>query len=457
MSYQDTESKLEDIWRELIPRYIEKTKRSRELFELARKVLPGGSTYHIRYFKPYPIVIERGYGSRVRDVDGNVYDDYWMGHGAHILGHAPSIVINAVNEISKRGTHLGFENPYAIEYAKLLSRVVPGLEMVRFTNSGTEACMYALRLARAYTGRRYVVKIEGGWHGGYDALHVGVSPPYRGPESLGLLEDYIRYTLVVPFNDLEALENALKSYDVAAVFIEPVLGAGGCIAPEKGYLEGVRKLVDEYGALLVFDEVITGFRLALGGAQEFFNVRADIVVLGKIVGGGYPGAGAFGGRTEIMELLDQVKRPRARERSFHGGTFTGNPITMVAGYTLINYLANNRSMYDELNSLWSYIARKLDNLCEEFERTCWITGVGSMIGIHFTKEKPINARTAEELRWSHKVYEVLHLYMRINGILYLTERMSHLLPSMTHSKDQAEKLVNTFAQFLELISKKLGK
>ncbi len=451
----DVEKRLEELWQELVPRYVEKTKRSREMFEQAKRVLPGGATYHIRYFKPYPLFIERGSGSRVWDVDGNIYDDYWMGHGAHIMGHSPDFVVKAVNEVSTKGTHLGFENPYALEYAELLTKIVPGLEMVRFTNSGTEANMYALRLARAYTGRKYVIKIEGGWHGGYDALHVGVSPPYTGPESLGLLEDYIKYTIVVPFNDLDALEKALKSYEVAAVFIEPVLGAGGCIAPEKGYLEGVRKLVDEHGALLVFDEVITGFRLALGGGQEFFNVRADLVVMGKIIGGGYPGAGAFGGRADIMELLDQLKRPRGRERSFHGGTFTGNPVTMVAGYTLVKYLAEHRAIYDEFNSLWSYAAQRLDKLCEEHGRICWITGAGSMIGIHFTKERPINARMAEEQRWSHIVTDVMHLYMRINGILYLTEHTAHLLPSMVHSREQVEKFVNTFASFLETVSKRI--
>jgi glutamate-1-semialdehyde 2,1-aminomutase (EC 5.4.3.8) len=252
--------------------------------------------------------VTRAKGVNVWDVDGNQYVDYWMGHGAHIMGHSPDFVVKAVNEAALNGTHLGYPNTLEVEYAELLTKVIPNAEMVRFSNSGTEANMYAVRLARAYTGRKYIVKVEGGWHGGYDALHVGVNPPFEGPESLGLPEEYIKYTLVVPYNDLNALERALSSHDVAAVIIEPVPGSGGCIEPQPNYLRGVRELTMRYGSLLIFDEVITGFRLALGGGQEYFNVKADIVTLGKIIGGGYPGAGAIASTSEIMELLNQVKR-----------------------------------------------------------------------------------------------------------------------------------------------------
>ncbi len=203
---------------------------------------------------------------------------------------------------------------------------------------------------------------------------------------------------MVPFNDLDALEKALRSFDVAAVIMEPVLGSGGCIEPpQPGYLKGVRELVDKYGALLIFDEVITGFRLALGGGQELFNVRADIVTLGgKIVGGGYPGgAGAIASRSEIMELLNQVKKPSARARSFHGGTFTGNRITLTAGYALIDYLSRHKSLYEGFNNLWNWVrGGEMDKACEEYGRICWVTGVGSMLGIHFTRNRPINARMA---------------------------------------------------------------
>ncbi|MGC8607874.1 MAG: aspartate aminotransferase family protein [Vulcanisaeta sp.] len=447
----DVVGKVQELIDKYTKIYMERTSKSRELFERARKVLPGGTTYQIRHFSPYPVYITRAGGARVWDVDGNEYVDYWMGHGTHILGHSPDFVVKAVNDAAYEGTHLGYPNTLEVEYAELLTKVVPNVDMVRFSNSGTEANMYAVRLARAYTGHRYVVKMEGGWHGGYDGLHVGINPPFEGPESLGLPAEHIKYTLVVPFNDLNALERVLKDFDVAAVIMEPVLGSGGCIEPQPGYLKGVRELVDRYGALLIFDEVITGFRLALGGGQELFNAKADIVTLGKIVGGGYPGAGAIASRSEIMELLDQVKRPSARSRSFHGGTFTGNRVTLTAGYTLINYLSQHRSLYEGFNNLWNWAREGLNRACEDYGRLCWVTGVGSMLGIHFTRDRPVNARVAYTDRINEDLYHLTHLYMRTRGILYMTEHMPHLLPSMIHTREHANTLVEEFKGLLSEI------
>lgn len=436
----------------LISRYLkiyeDMTSKSRELFERAGRFIPGGVVYHIRFFHPYPIYVIKAKETYVWDVDGNKYEDYWMGHGTHILGHSPDFVIDKVYEVSRYGTHFGFENIYAIEYAELLTKIIPNCNMVKFTNSGTEANMYAIRLARTYTKRRYIVKIKGGWHGGLDQLHTGVSPPFIGPESAGLPEDLIKYTISISYNDLNELERVLKSYDVAAVIMEPVPGAGGCIEPIEGYLKGVRELVDRYGSLLIFDEVITGFRLSLGGAQEYFNVKADIITLGKIIGGGMPGAGALCGKEEIMSLLNHIKYPDPRNRSFHGGTFTGNPITIVAGFTLIDYLNRNKEMYTGFNRMWSNIAKEMDRICEEYNRLCWITNVGNMLGIHFAKSKPRNIEEAYYLRYSNKIYEAFHLYMRINKILYLSEKMPHLMPSMIHSENQAKRFVDVFKEFL---------
>ncbi|MEM1683710.1 MAG: aspartate aminotransferase family protein [Ignisphaera sp.] len=445
---------LDDIVSRLSSRYVEKTRRSREMFERALRIFPGGVTYHIRYLEPYPIYVSRAKGSIVWDVDGNEYDDYWMGHGAHILGHSPDFVVEAVNKISREGTHFGFENIYAIEYAELLTKVVPNIEMIRFCNSGTEANMYAVRLARAYTKKRYIVKIEGGWHGSLDQLHVALTPPFTEPESLGIPNDFVKYTVAVPYNDIENLEKVAKRFDVAAIVIEPVPGAGGCIEPEKNYLKEVRRIADAYGALLIFDEVITGFRLSLGGAQEYFNVKADIVVFGKIIGGGYPGAGAFAGKREYMELLNHIKYPSPRQRVFHGGTFVGNPITMIAGYTTIDYLARNRSLYEVFNNRWWYVAKKMDKICEEYNRICWITSTGSMIGIHFTSKKPRNIAEAYMNRWSEKVYKALHLFMVTNNIVYLSEKMPHLLPSMAHSETQISRFIEMLEQFLSIIARR---
>lgn len=449
----DIEENIEEIIKNFTQIYKNKTKKSEEIFNKASKILPGGVTYHIRYFDPYPLYFTKAKGSKIWDVDGNEYDDYWMGHGSHILGHAPDFVVEYVANISKLGTHLGFENIYAVEYSELLTKIIPNAEMIRFCNSGTEANMYALRLARAYTKKKYVVKIEGGWHGSLDQIHVAITPPFVGPESLGIPEEFVKYTIAIPYNDTEILEKTLKTVEVAAVLIEPVPGAG-FIEPENNYLKEVRKLTEEYGVLLIFDEVITGFRLALGGAQEYFNVTADIITLGKIIGGGYPGAGAFAGRREYMELLNHITRPSPRQRVFHGGTFTGNNITMVAGYATIKYLADNKHLYNELNNRWSNVARILDKVCENYDRLCWITSVGSVIGIHFTSKKPRNINEAYITRISEKIYKALHIYMTSNNIIYMTVNMPHLMPSIIHTDHQANKLVNLFEQFLLTITRR---
>lgn len=438
---------------ELYGAYISMTKKSREYFERARDYLPGGVSYSIRYFEPHPLVVQRGKGPYVWDVDGNRYVDFWMGHGVNILGHSPDFLREAISEAVERGVQLGFETPYAIEFAEFLVRTLPGVEKIRFCNTGTESNMYALRLARACTGRKYVVKIEGGWHGGLDQLHVGVHPPFNAPDTLGLPEEYVKYTLLAPFNDLNAIERLLREHDVAAVLVEPVLGAGGCIEPLDGYLEGLRKLTEEHGSLLVFDEVITGFRLAYGGAQEYFGVRADIVVYGKIIGGGLPGAGGFGGRSECMEYLDQVRRPSSRERSGHGGTFVGNSLSMIAGYALVKFLHEHRGQYASFNDLWRRASKELDRVCEEHDRLCWVTGTGNLVGVHFTRSRPTNVRQAYLDRWSSAVYDVVHAYMRVNGILYMTPHMFHLLPSMAHSREHVEELVRKFEEAIERVHK----
>lgn len=431
-----------------------KTRSSEKLWLRYRNVSPAGVSYAIRFTKPYPLFLSKAYGTEVVDVDGNIYVDFWMGHGVHILGHSPWFILEEVcNAVREYGsTHLGFEHPLVVDYAELLTKTVPNLEMVRFTNSGTEAVMYATRLARAYTGRRFIVKMEGGWHGGFDSLHYSVHPPFGEAESAGLSEETVKYTISTPFNDLDSVEDALRKHDVACVIVEPVPGAGGCLEPEPGFLNGLRELCDKYGSLLVFDEVFTGFRLAPGGAQEFFNVRADIVIYGKVVGGGFPGAGAFGGRAEVMSLIDHTKHSDPRKRSFHGGTFVGNIVTVSAGYAMVRFLNDNRELYGRANELWSRVRSEMGKLCGEFGNVCWVTGVSSMIGLHFTDKKPRNVREAYERRLVNGVEETLNIYSRVKGLIYLTEKMPHFLPSLTHGEGEARKLLNVFSSFLNDLS-----
>lgn len=434
-------------------RFRERTRGSFELWIRYRKVSPGGVSYAIRFTKPYPIFIMKARGLELVDVDGNTYIDFWMGHGSEILGHNPGFIIEEVfDKIREFGsTHLGFEHPLIVEYAEFLTKTVPGLEMVRFTNSGTEAVMYAIRLARAYTGRRFVVKMEGGWHGGYDTVHVGVHPPFNNVESAGLPQEAVKYTLVAPFNDAEALEHILRKHDVACVIVEPVQGAGGCIEAEPNYLRSLRELCDRYGSLLVFDEVFTGFRIAFGGAQEYYGVKADLVILGKIIGGGFPGAGAFGGRSDIMDLIDHVKHVDPGKRSFHGGTFVGNVVTISAGYATLRFLSEHRELYVKSNRIWNGFRREIDKLCSDYGNICWTTGVGTMVGLHFTDKKPRSAREAYARRWCSGIEDALNIYSRVNGVLYLTEKMPHFLPSLLHSENEMRRLMEVIYGFLDEI------
>jgi glutamate-1-semialdehyde 2,1-aminomutase len=311
--------------------------------------------------------------------------------------------------------------------------MVPSAEMTRFTNSGTEANMYATRLARACMGRSRIAKFEGGWHGGYDALHIGVKYPYDIPESAGLTIGAIQDTVLLPFNDLDGVRKRLKNERVASMVIEPVLGAGGGIPAEKEFVRGLRELCDEKDILLIFDEVITGFRLAPGGGQQYFGVTPDISVLGKILGGGFP-IGAFCGSKKIMEKVDSLTHERS-SYSFHGGTFTGNPITMIAGLATLKLLEDGQSL-NELNRLGDKVRSQLAEIFEEREWDVQVTGVGSLFNVHFTKEKVTNAVIAA--RADKKRLLEYNLELIANGIFFLPTHNGAL--STAHSKADIDKL-----------------
>lgn len=451
MNLENLDNRLQDLLLRLERVYRAKTRLSKSLYYRALGVFPGGVTYVIRYMTPYPLYIAKARGTRVWDVDGNEYIDLWMGHGTHLLGHLAKPVVDAIKESLEIGTHIGFEHPYVVEYSELLTKTIPGVEYIRFTNSGTEANTYSIRLARAYTKKKYIVKMEGGWHGASNSLHVSVTYPYTYPESAGYLEDHHKYTLVVPFNNIDELEKALKSYDVAAVILEPVMGAAGCIEPNSGYLKDVRKLTNEHGSLLIFDEVITGFRLALGGAQEYYGVNADIVVLGKALGGGAGSIGAFAARSELMELLDHIKYPSIHERIAHGGTFVANSVVIKAGHAMLDYLIKNRYLYEDSNSKWKWFRFAIEKLCNEHEILCHATGDGSLVGIHFTSIKPRNARDVYQYRLSKNIEKTINLYLRVNGVLFISEKVIHFLPSLIHSKEELERLIELFNGFFELL------
>jgi len=414
--------------------YLSKTKKSKRLYERAKRVLPAGVSYILRFMEPYPFYTAWARGSKLVDVDGNEYIDFWMGHHALIFGHSPPNVVGEVRRQLDRGTHYGTCHELEIALAEQVAKMVASAEMIRFTNSGTEANMYATRLARTYTGRDKIAKFEGGWHGGYDALQKAVKPPFDVPESAGLTQATLKDTVVLPFNNIEEVRKTIKRERLAGVVIEPVLGAAGCIPAEEDFLKELRELCSENGTLLIFDEVITGFRLAPGGAQQFFGVRADIAVLGKILGGGFP-IGAVVGPREIMERMDALRYERPNF-SFHGGTFCANPIAMIAGLTTLKMLEDGR-LLNQLNKRGERLRRQLGEIFDRGKQAVQVTGLSSLWHTHFTKEKVRDANVAA--RADREKLVKYHTHLIENGVFFLPTKTGSL--STAHMKADIEKLL----------------
>jgi len=413
--------------------YASKTAKSKQLHERAKHVLPAGVSYFIRYFEPYPFYVDWAKGSKIRDVDGNIYIDFWMGHYTHILGHNPSNIKEAIKAQIERGTHYGVCHELEIAMAEQVVKMVPSAQMVRFCSSGTEAAIYATRLARSYTGKSKIVKFEGGWHGGYDALHLAVKPPFDMPESDGLTKGALKDTIVAPFNDLQETKRKIKDQEIAAVIVEPVLGAGGCIPAKKEFLKGLKELCAQKGALLIFDEIITGFRLAPGGGQQYYDVIPDITLLGKILGGGFP-IGAVAGRKDIMERMDPLlfQRPQF---SFQGGTFTANPVSLSAGLAMLRTLEDGK-IINELNIEGRRIKRELEGIFEKGNIKAKVHCAGSLFHVHFTKEQVKN--TAVAFKADRKKLEEYHMTLIKNGVFFLPKKNGAI--SNAHSKEDLEKL-----------------
>ncbi|MFQ5758048.1 MAG: aspartate aminotransferase family protein [Candidatus Bathyarchaeia archaeon] len=418
----------------MLSSYASETSKSRRLYERACRVLPAGVSYIIRYFEPYPFYTMKAKGSRLFDVDGKEYIDFWMGHYGLILGHSPSNVIKKVKQQIENGTHYGTSHELEIALAEQVVKMIPSAEMVRFTNSGTEAIMYGIRLARTYTGRDKIAKFEGGWHGGYDAVHVAVKPPLDVPESSGLMSGVLKGMVVLPFNNIEEVKRRVKDEELAAIIVEPVLGAGGCVPAEKGFLRELRELCSEKGTLLIFDEVITGFRLSPGGAQQYYGVLPDITVLGKILGGGFP-VGAIAGSREVMEHMDALLYERPKF-SFHGGTFCANPVTMTAGLATLRMLEDGRVL-NELNRRGDYVRQQLSDIFERGSIDVQVTGVSSLLHTHFTKER---------VKDIHDVFGAdrekllnYHMHLITNGVFFLPRKTGAL--STAHTNEDVDKLL----------------
>lgn len=368
--------------------------KSKTLFEQANKVIPGGVNSPVRAFKSVggtPVFMQHAKGAYMYDVDGNRYIDYINSWGPMILGHAYEPVVKAIQEYAGYSTSFGAPTELEIKVAELIVSMVPNIDMVRMVNSGTEACMSALRLARGYTGRNKVIKFEGCYHGHADSFLVsaGSGVATLGLQTIpGVTAAVAEDTLTAPYNNLPAVEQLVAEYpdQVAAVIIEPVAGNMGCILPQPGFLEGLRALCDANGILLIMDEVMTGFRLAKGGAQEFLGIRGDIMTFGKIIGGGMP-VGAFAARREIMEHVAPAGKV------YQAGTLSGNPIAMIAGYTMLQTLNDRPAIYTQLTERTEQLAAGLRAAFGAAGVVYQINQIGSMMSVHFA-EYPIVDFTA---------------------------------------------------------------
>lgn len=373
-----------------------KYERSSALFEEACKVIPGGVNSPVRAFKGVggtPIFIKKAKGAYLYDEDGNELIDYINSWGPMILGHAYEPVVNAVIETAKNGTSFGTPTELETKIAQLAVAMVPNIDKIRFVNSGTEACMSAIRLARGYTKREKIIKFSGCYHGHSDSFLIAAgsgASTFGVPNSPGVTQGTAKDTLLANYNDINNVKQLFEANpnEIAAIIIEPVAGNMGCIPPKDGFLQQLRTLCDQYATLLIFDEVMTGFRLAKGGAQELYNVTADITCFGKVIGGGLP-VGAFAAKEIIMNYLSPLGPV------YQAGTLSGNPLAMAAGYEMLQAINADADLFKRLDEKTGYLAKGIHEVLTENQIEFTINRVGSMISIHFHKDQVYDFETAK--------------------------------------------------------------
>jgi len=440
---------------------------SRELYDRALSVLAGGVNSSVRATQPYPFFIEKGDGAHVIDVDGNRYLDYVMGYGPLLYGHdLPESVQSAIQSHAAAGPMYGAATEIEVELAEFVARHVPSVEMLRFVNSGTEATVSAIRLARGATERNKIVVMQGGYHGAQESTLVEGDAAHPRPSTAGIPHSFAEHTIPVPFNDTEAVQSVFANHgdDIAAVITEPILGNNGIVMPIEGYHETLRELCDDHGSLLIFDEVITGFRVGgLQCAQGKFGISPDLTTFGKIVGGGFP-VGAIGGRAELIEMFSPAGDV------FQSGTFSGHPVTMAAGLKTLEYAAEN-DVYDHINSLGEQLRSGLVELCEDRAPEYTVVGTDSMFKVIFTRDGSTNradscgagccqdpncpqfeacpktgadVANAETDRWERLFWQE----MKDQGVFLTANQFESQFVSYAHTEEDIEETLEAYANAL---------
>jgi len=413
---------------------------SSKLFQRAQKVMPGGVSSPVRAFRAVggePIFIDKAQGSRLFDVDGKEYIDFVGSWGPMILGHAHPEVLRLIHEAVDKGTSFGAPNQYELQLAEMVTSLVPSVDVVRFVNSGTEATMSAVRLARAVTSRDLVVKFDGCYHGHADFFLVAAGSgamTLGQPDSLGVPNQIASLTVSLPYNDIEHVTTFFqeRGNEVAAVIVEPVAGNMGVVLPKQDFLVKLRELTSKYGALLIFDEVITGFRLSLGGAQQLLDIKPDITTLGKIIGGGLP-VGAYGGAAEIMNML------APNGPVYQAGTLSGNPIAMAAGYKTIHILQQDEGVYERLDYMGSYLEKGLQEAAKDAGVGVTINRAGSMLTIFFSSYPVSNYQDAK--RSDTTMFAKFHSNMLAQGIYLPPSQFEAWFLSTAHTREDLDRTI----------------
>ncbi len=413
---------------------------SSKLFQRAQKVMPGGVSSPVRAFKAVggdPVFIYRAYGSRLFDVDGKEYIDFVGSWGPMILGHAHPEVSKLIHEAVDKGTSFGAPNQYELQLAEMVTNLVPSVDVVRFVNSGTEATMSAVRLARAVTSRDLVVKFDGCYHGHADFFLVAAgsgATTLGQPDSLGVPNQIASLTVSLPYNDIDHVTTFFqeRGHEIAAVIVEPVAGNMGVVLPDQDFLAKLRELTSKYGALLIFDEVITGFRLSLGGAQQLFDIKPDITTLGKIIGGGLP-VGAYGGTAEIMNML------APNGPVYQAGTLSGNPVAMAAGYKTIHILQQDEGVYERLDYMGSYLEKGLQEAAKEAGVGVTINRAGSMLTVFFSSYPVSNYQDAK--RSDTTMFAKFHSNMLAQGIYLPPSQFEAWFLSTAHTREDLDRTI----------------